>query len=341
MIQLEPDIARATLFQLQALTNALRHGSFAAAASELGLRDKHRLIKAVERLAENLQLEGLSKRIGDEPVPSIALRELEVPADHVLSALQEFQRAAEALGSRTVVVRCLTYPSMVTIFLARAVGRFEATRSDDVRRWVRFVELESRNRREGGAAMLGALRSRLVDVTVGPTRRSASDNAVGQRVLYSWRLVAPIGASHPAREHLITVGGRQALPIDQIARFPLLLSPTGHESRDLLVDHEPVGGYRVELETSNSQARAALGLGTDRVPIIASDSLTEREFDPTWPAIVVPAETGRAYTYVGSSHSIYWRKDLPSSVQPHIDDFVDVAVDAAVALRQRPGGSPS
>jgi hypothetical protein len=133
--------------------------------------------------------------------------------------------------------------------------------------------------------------------------------------------------------------GRPAVDLVEAARYPLLVSPLGHRTRDLLLEHVPVDGLNIELETANSQARAALGRGGVRVPLIASDSLIDAEFDLSWPAIVVKDHTDGEFHYLCDSHSIYWRLDLPKAVATQVEDFVEVAFAAAEVLRRRPGGS--
>jgi len=71
----ESRLDRATIFQLHALAAAARHGDYGVAAREMGVPDKHRLVKAVDRLGKNLGLSfHITGRVGDEPVVSPARR---------------------------------------------------------------------------------------------------------------------------------------------------------------------------------------------------------------------------------------------------------------------------
>jgi DNA-binding transcriptional LysR family regulator len=340
MNRVTPDAARTTLFQLKALVSAITHGNYADAADHLGVRDKHQLIKAVERLSENLDIAAIANRIGDDLVVPSELHDLELSASQVLGAIDEFQRTIATLKFRTIVVRCLTYPSMVTLFLADAIANFERGVPEQlVSREVRFVNLESTNRRQAGAAMLRPLMSREVDVAIAPTRALPRDaTTIGTRVLYRWEIVAAIHKAHPLLTRLKTVDGRECVDIADVARFPLLLSPTGHRSRDLLAEHEPVSGFNIELESLNSRARAALGRSGIRVPLIASDALTDGEFESHWPALVARA-VDETHTFLSDTHSIYWRTDLPGEVSAAVLDFVNDADRAATLLRDRRGGS--
>lgn len=330
------DAARTTLFQLEALAATLTHGSFSAAALEMRVRDKHRLIKAVERLADNLQIEGLSTRVGDEPIVPSSLQSLGLSAGHVLGAIEEFERAAEMMRSRTVVIRCLAYPSMVTIFLADAIAKLEGGRTDkDVFSEVRFVDLESEYRGEAGAKMFRPFITRLVDVAFAPTRtlpKETGDHA--SALAYRWEIVAAIHADHPLRDKVFSFKSRDAVHVNDVAGFPLLVSPAGHRSRDLLDANEPARGYDVQLETRNSQARAALGRAGTRVPLIASDALIDSEFDASWP-VVVAGVRRRDFHTLGDSHSVYWRTDLPDAVQSQVDRFVQLSRRHAEGLDSR------
>ena len=192
MPRMRAESSRTTLFQLAALTSALTHGGFAAAASELGVKDKHRLIKAVSRLADNLQLEGLTNRIGDDLVFPMGLSELEPSASRVLAAISDFERTAESLRTKTVLVRCATYPSMVTTFLADAAAIFEDTGIDS-KPHLQLVNLDSAHRRESGASLIRALFAKAADVAIGPTSTmNLEASEIFGKIAYRWQVVAAI-----------------------------------------------------------------------------------------------------------------------------------------------------
>jgi hypothetical protein len=335
--------ARTTLFQLEALTGALTFGSFEAAASQLDIRDKHRLIKAVNRLSGNLEIDVLSNRMGDELVIPQASVVLKDAAQRLLRSLLDFETTVSLIQSKPIVVRCMAYPSMVTIFLANAVSRVEeeVAHPEQVP-VVRFLDLESRHRLDAGEEMLRPLLAGVADVVVGPTFiGSELPDDIEHRIIYGWRVIAAVGPSHPLRTtHSTSFHNAPAVRVEDVARYPLLLSPETHRSRDLLFHSERTLHFDIALESSNSQARVALGRRGLRVPLIASDALTDAEYDGDWPAVLAEDTDGQVGC-LQDSHSIYWRtRGLPEPVASEIERFVEAAYEEASGLRQRPGGSP-
>ena len=323
---------RTTLFQLEALASAVRHRSYAAAAAEMGIADKHRLIRAVERLAEHVGLDVAANRVDDEP---FGLEPLVDSAQQILAAVHEFERAAALLNEQPVLLRCIALPSMVYIFLARAVAEYEAAMASDPTEpdvSIRFVELDSRYRKGGGSHMLEQLVAGVADLAIVPTTSGDPGPNLEKRHLYDWRLVAAVPPSHPVLSKKTTANGESALPVEALVGYPLLVSPAGHRSHEMLFEHEPPQGLTIELATTNSMARAALGGSGTRVPIVASDAIPQADFRNDWPAITVG---GR---YLTSGHDLYWRKDLPELVQAALDAFALWTFDAAEILRRRPGG---
>lgn len=329
------DLSRATIFQLEALVHTIRLGSYAAAASEMGISDKYRIIRAIERLSDNLQIPDLAAHVNDEP---IGLESLTAASERLLSAIHDLERGVSALNQRPITLRCAALPSMVFIFLADAVRTFESahahSESDFIAR-IRFVDLESLYRRDAGRELLRQLASGLADVCIAPTLHATPDH-VERRRIYSYRLIAAIDPVHPLRQACVEFEEHPAIPIGELTEYPLLVSPLGHRSRTLLIENDPAGTLRIELESTNSMARAALGTGKQRVPIIASDALSEHDYDPTWPAIL-----SRNGVPLQDSHDIFWRTDLHNPFQLLLNDFVDIVHRSAKVLRNRPGGDSS
>jgi DNA-binding transcriptional LysR family regulator len=329
---------RITLFQLQVLASVIRYGDFARAAAELGVADKHRLIKAVERLSENLGAGDLHRRIGDQPV---GLRSLGAEADELLGAIRRFELGAAELGGRPVQVRCTAYPMAITAFVASAVQRFEDQHhlAPVGRVAVSFTDLDEDNRREGGAGMLRSLNAGTSDVAVAPQPdRELESERIAHRPLYSWRLLAAVHPDHPLRHHVKPHrgDGTPTLSTAHLVDFPLLTSPIGHRSRDLLNLFEPLeSGFTIELETRDTSARVSLGRRGRRVPIVAGDGVASEDYDNSWPALVDPE--GNLLAHV---QEVFWRTDLPTEVQARVVEFVDLVHQEAAVMRQRVGGEP-
>ncbi|MEO7571261.1 MAG: LysR family transcriptional regulator [Acidimicrobiales bacterium] len=338
------DAGRTTLAQIEALTQAARLGSFAAAAAQLNVSDKHRLIRAVERLASNLHIEGLTSRDGDEPLLPAGMADLEGAGTRLLEAVTEFERATQVLSTHTIAVRCTTYPSMVTIFMAEATAVFEFTESNlPLRRRVHYVDLESVHRRSPGPSVIRPLVSGATDVAVGPTRDVSNIDNIETRELYKWAVVVGVHADHPLREVSAQQGGLTAA---DLASWSLLVSPHGHVTRELLRGIEPSTGFEIEMETSNTQARAALGRSGLRVPILAGDALTEEDHDLDWPMVLCTDRKGRILRTpdgdvipLTDSHSVYWRSDRSAPLLVHVHAFVEEIYKCAERLRARQGGA--
>ncbi len=338
MAQVRDALYRSTIFQLRAVVSAVRQRDFGLAASKLGIRDKHRLIRAVERLAENLGVTDLVSRLESDPDEYERLADA---ADEVLKALDDFESAAADYGSRQHSVRCQAYPSMVRIFLADAAHEFEQatarTHPNSPSALIHFIELESSNRRRGGSGALRQLASGLADIAIAPTALTELEET-NSRWLYSWRIVAAVHPLHPLRDQAVELeDGTAGVMIDDTCKFPVLVSPLTHRSRTMLDFHQPAEGFDVELETSNTEARVALGSAGDRVPLVASDAIPDHEFDPSWPAVLVRNED--SITPLAHSHRIWWRANASKSQQNYIEQFVEFADTAAGRLRDRPGGA--
>lgn len=331
------DTSKATIFQIEALASALEHRNFSGAALAMGFRDKHRLIKAIERLAENLGLQGLAGCIEDEPVLPLQLHGLQDAASRVRASLADFEREATALRNRVILIRCLAYPSMVSIFLAQAVRRLEQNDSPgSAANQVRFVHMESRNRADRGSAVMSSLHSRAVDVAVGPLQSNVAPK-VSVEQLYAWKLVAAIHRDHPLWHERFHLAGEPHIDIEAVAQYPLLVSPRSHQTRDLLEEHHPAkSAFNFELESSNTEARVALGRFGSRVPLVASDAQEDPLYDREWPMVSI--KQGRSWRTLGGTHALYWRTDLSETVSESVELFVRLTHDAASVLRERPGG---
>ena len=341
----ESGLDRATIFQLRALAEAVKFGDYGRAASEMGIPDKHRLIKAVERLNQNLGIDigpDLTQRVGDEPVVSTDVRDT---VDAFLTAHDDLAKAIDLRTGRPVLIRSLAFPVMITNFMAAAVSRFESR--PDVQAEIRFSEMDVRFRLNGTAGVLSPLASRHVDVAVGPSPDPAdSDRVVAtlnkrqvRRVpLYSWRLVAAVHENHSLLENPIELpDGSHGIEIDRLRNFSLLTSPRGHHSRDLLALFQPIDQtYDIQLETPETEARVALGRATDRVPLIASDA--PAEYESHW-LPVAGWDKNEGYIPIGGEHSVYWRTDITNeNIKGFLCTFVRDIYEAAKPLRQRPGG---
>lgn len=334
----EGEISRTTLFQLEILAQAIRKGDFADAAREPGVADKHRLIKAIARLSDNMGLQ-LSQRINDQPV---GLEGLAKEAEELLGAVHHLRQAAASLAAKPIVIRCCTYPTMVTLFLADAVHDVEVALSARSP-IVKFVDLESQNRQRSWAGMVRPLLAGSADLVVGPSsgHQTLEHEGIDELPLYSWRVMAGVHKNHDLRRSVFLLPDRSpAVHVEDLLNRPLLTSPMGHASRDQLLKSEPasLGRFDFELESMDTSARVALGRSGPRVPIVASDGVMPADFDPTWPSVVVKGRNRRP-TPLGGSHSIYWRRDhVSESVKRGIEQLRERSFDRANVLRGRPGG---
>lgn len=325
------EISRATLFQLAALAASLEHGSFEQAAARLGVSDKHQIFRAVERAAQHLKLAGLAERIQDEPGTLADVAELGGAATDLLGALTRLHEIAESVNSTVHHVRTLAYPMMLVCFLADAAAEFiDAGLPAGHTRKVVLPDLESHHRRDQGASLLTPLLNGEADVLIGPARRLPGHPTIRSDELYSWRVVAATRADHPLRDLAVVRNGALSVTLDEVAEFPLYLAPVGHQTREMVDGAAPAIGLRIELETSNSQARAAFAQVGLAVALLASDALGDSDHDRSWPVVVGP-DGGP----LGASHAIYWRADRPERSQVHIDEFVTLVRKHAAKLSAR------
>lgn len=325
-----PSVDRVTIQQLRTLAEVIERGSFSSAAASLGLHDTHQALRTINRLAENLGISSLAPRDGDELHLHPDLRQLDHIAVDALALISRLEAATARLADHTILLRCLTYPSLVVQLVAHAIAEFEARSSGGFSRQVRLPDLESRNRRVAGSSIMRPLMSGAVDVVIGPTKPIPTESPVKTRELFRWNVVAAVGEGHPLRAR-----GGPTVEVADVARYPVLISPRGHQTRSLLDAAAPTSGFRVELESSNSEARVALGRCGLRVPLVANDAIAGPAFDRDWPIV-----TSNGLPLSGT-HCVAWRIDLPIEEQQALAEFVELVWVSAASLRKRPGGSLS
>ncbi|HZD70787.1 MAG TPA: hypothetical protein VFA45_18405, partial [Actinomycetes bacterium] len=148
------------------------------------------------------------------------------------------------------------------------------------------------------------------------------------RFLYQWALVAAIHDRHPLLQE---IDARGRLKVGELARYNILTSPPGHRTRTLLELHQSITTrFTIQAAGPEPSALVALGEWSDRVPVIASDSVVG--WRRHWPVIV--NTHGKT---LGGEYYAYWRKSesYPERLTELLHDLAARAASGAHRLRSR------
>ena len=157
----------------------------------------------------------------------------------------------------------------------------------------------------------------------GPTETHNAD-------LYRWHLVAAIRDDHPLRGSTDEDG---LLSVDSLIDQAVLVAPTGHASRSLLDRYTSALGLSIAQVSEDPAVLVALGLNSNRVPVIPSDSHVS--YQNHWPRLHANGEA------LGGIYRVYWREDpnQPDRVRDLLRELAARIHAAAEPLRRLPGGS--
>lgn len=141
--------------------------------------------------------------------------------------------------------------------------------------------------------------------------------------LYRWTIIAALHPRHPL-QGVVEDG---VLDVEELAQYPLAVSPRGHRTRDLVgLFQSSLRRFDVRFVSESPGALISLGHDSDVVPIIASDSTMPigpwwpparnlREGLPTWwPALGARSRCSAAPTDFSGEQTTARRECLPSSV---------------------------
>jgi DNA-binding transcriptional LysR family regulator len=323
MARNEKESAWATFWQLQAFLTACQSESWSEAEARLGV-DKYRIVKAVDRLSDKLGVEKLVVDLKGRPHVSNHAGRLAKQAEEILDAYRILQRKAGSRSGRDFWIRCDAYWAHMKHFLSKAIGDFEEANSD--------VQIELRpgfgaQRNIGGVGLVADLLARSVDFVVAPYHGNP-DRGIESRFLYRWALVAAVHDRHPLL-HRVDTQGR--LKVSELAGYHILTSPPGHRTRALLELHQSVTTrFSIEAAGPEPSALVALGEWSERVPVIASDSVVE--WGPHWPILISADERA-----LGGEYYAYWRKGRahPQRLTDLLRDLAARAASEAHLLRSR------
>ncbi len=306
------------LLEAAELATKAREGSqkpigFSDVAARLEV-SRQQVVGAIERLEKNVGVRLLEER--DDGL-FVARPDLIRTARKLLDEFEQFDREARE-GTGRWWLRLDGYWAHLAAFLAEA-----ATSVEEIHPEVR-VELSPRfgeARSTGGAGLASHVEHGEIDLVVAPAGSPPSEH-VRVAPTHKSILLAAIGPEHDlyteAEAPVIEIGRMQ------VEGFPLLVSPKGHMSRDLLDRFQgAVGAYRVEVAGPEPAALVAFG-GRRRVPVIASDSILPAGIpgansdDPWsipkhWPALV-----DRRGRLLGREYAIYHRQHLVKTRRGHV-----------------------
>jgi DNA-binding transcriptional LysR family regulator len=263
--------------------------------------------RRVNRLEDSLGVRLFERGAGSSP------RVLSAAGEQLLPTIRRILEDVATLESSAVDVRgggwkrikVAGYPAHVRKVLAPAVRVFEKSFPGAT---VELPHLADDQRARGGANLFRSLVKGEVDIAICPGRNVTNVRYSGK--LYDWSLVAVDPSwSEPRR------------PIDALRDAPLITSPSGFTSRDLVEDacHEAGFHPHVAYETPSTEAMLALaehGLG---VAITPDDALPSGRPD----AAKIEQLDGRS---IGGS---YWAYGMPRSGR--LDDLVSGFLDVLVS----------
>lgn len=277
-----------TMTRIEALIVTARLGSWERAAEQLGGKDGRQPWRLVRQLAEYVY--------GSDP-PELFER---IPKDQSESE-QELRltpagkvvyERAQALYQAACALRDLspskTGPLSLGCFPAHV--RWVAGLLDEVE--LKLLDVDDRYRRQGGRLLIDMLHARSRDVVIAGEQDASSH--VESLPIYDWHMVVVTRR----RNGQARAG---AVRLTELAGEPLLLSPSGHSSRDRLFEAFDASGLQPMLrhESRNTEALLAMadaGCGSAVLPC-----------DAVWPSharrlirpLFEPAISGR--------HALHWR----------------------------------
>lgn len=303
------EVAKAGRYQLNGKTD---HSSVMSARGQLA-----RLVKAIGNPDEELTTTDGSGGIRLTPRGERLLPYAEAVAG-IVAKLHEPDRS----------VRVAVYSSLMLHILTCAAQRGLATDSDSLGFWFAPADV---GRADGGVSLTRRLARHDIDIAVAPDRLPAT--GLDEQPLYFWELRA-LGAL-PASD-LSVVDGRPAVSIEQLARHPLLVSPSGYRSRQVL--EEAAGRVKVPLnirfELSNQGLMQRLTRAAPEndpwIAVMPSDAYGIPEADGG-----AAADTGVAVVegddILGDSYSIY-RRSQAASLPTEFERRVDAAARTVASL---------
>jgi hypothetical protein len=337
-----------TIHQLRALAEVLKTEDWSKATKALGVGDMHQVIRSVHRLfgavgVKPLETMGRVKERALLPEEVLARRdELSDALNRLLDVFESLTATAQgSTAERPVHLRLYGYSSMFHPFLAEALRTFAAIPAKKRPAGTGSIEIglvDLGNMRQGvGGGVFAALQRREVDVAIAPYT-PVEPSMVDVAPLYRWYLLAGIEKPHPAhdlvRADVGVLEARRWVDGSAIVRYPLVVAPRGHESREMLREWAPSGTeLEIAWETPDTDARAQVFGVADWIPIVASDALAEDR--PRWP-VVMAKQVGRRAPK-GGVNAVYWRTDLPKVVLDNVGALVEV-IQETVQEKVKNGG---
>jgi DNA-binding transcriptional LysR family regulator len=255
----DDELDEPTIVQLRALTR-LSEGSYGAVASDRS--DRSALWQAISRFERSINAE---RRVG---LPRIRLvreggQALTEQGEILAIAAKTVVQAADSFHGSLLDVLHEPNELMLACYPAQAplVG-FLQTRKGDEFPAIQLVDIDDGFRDDAGEDLLDRLRKGQIDITIAPS--SADLKTLKSTYLYSWNLAV---ISRPG----VIPGDDEDVDIAKLGEYPLLVSPRGHATRELLESAEST--LNVKFESTSVDALVGLAATGFGVAVVAGDSL--------------------------------------------------------------------
>jgi DNA-binding transcriptional LysR family regulator len=236
----EVSTSKVTIEQVRAFVAVAETHSYGAAQGRLGLRAPEAVRHLVARLETALGLSQLERLFRADYKGSLTL----TPRGQLLlSRAEKFLLAADELGVYEPYVRIGAYPSIAL----RLAEHLPAHLPEHA-----FDNLSDASRSDGGTTLLRRLEAGHLDLVVAPSGWTSTANLVERR-LYWWRLRAVFAGSDQP-------GTPRTMTLFDLRNRPVLLSPIGHGSRQVLDQGCAEEGIvlKVAMELSEQHVMRAL-----------------------------------------------------------------------------------
>jgi len=219
--------------------------------------------------------------------------------------LAEFADGLGAGSEGTLSIAC--YPVHVERFLGTAIERFR-TVSADVR--LDLTQMRDDRRRDLGRSLFDELRSREVDLAMGPPHVHLEGIAGFEA--YVAKITALVPDAHPCRR-------ASTIAISELAQEPVLVAPAGYFSRLRLeaAAHSAKVSLKIGAQSSSPPALMVLGKSGLGVPVLPDDYPLVGQHEHPYPT-VTDSDGREIFTPVW----LQWRTTDPLS--PAAEAFVEI-----------------
>jgi DNA-binding transcriptional LysR family regulator len=300
--------SKVTIEQVRAFVAVAETHSYSEAQDRLNLRGPEAVRHLVARLETALGLGQAERLFRADYKGNLRLTHR---GQLLLSRAEKFLLAAEELGVYEPYVRIGAYPSIAL----RLAEHLPAHLPEHA-----FDNLSDATRSDGGATLLRRLEAGHLDLVIAPSGWKSA--GLAERRLYQWLLRAVFTGSDQR-------GAPRTMSLSDLRNRPVLLSPIGHGSRQVLDRACVEDGIElnIAMELAEQHVMRALALANSErawTAVMPDDTFGEPHAE-LGPALV----TGQGHR-LASSYSLYHRgskSDLNEDVRAMAEAIVALLAD--------------